>query len=221
MSIVFRKARSAVTRATSFVRSQRFGADPARIYHQSFYNDGGFEKTDHSARVISDWACRSLAPGSLLDLGSGAGHYLRAFAHRGVRVFGLEASPTGVAASGDGVLAMNYDLKKPLFLSTRFDIVMCVEVAEHIPKRYSETLVKSICRHASKYIIFTAAPPGTLGLDHINCQPEDFWKRMFERQGFGLRTDLTTELRSVATEEETADWWKSWAWCFERTPPAS
>jgi len=94
--------------------------------------------------------------------------------------------------------------------------VMCVEVAEHIPKRYSETLIQSICRNSSRFVVFTAAPPVTPGSDHINCQPAQFWLGIFDRNGFALRPDLTDGLRRMAGEAKAAEWWKSWSWCLER-----
>lgn len=216
MNILVRKVRSAGIRVRRFFVSQRFGANPAKIYGEEFYNDGGFSKTEHSATVITGWMMCRLAPSSVLDLGSGAGHYLRAFNEIGIRSLGLEASPAGVAESGSTVLAIGFDLRRPVHLSLRFDTVMCIEVAEHIPHRFSRVLVDSICRNAAQYVVFTAAPPGTVGSDHINCQPESFWVSLFSAAGFILREDLSTDLRKVAAANATAEWWQSWAWCFQR-----
>jgi SAM-dependent methyltransferase len=216
MNILFRKMRSALIRTRRLVVSQRFGFDPAKIYAKSFYEDGGFARTEHSARVISAWIQSKLEPKSVLDLGSGAGYYLREFAQFGVEALGLEASPAGVSSSGSNVLALSYDLRRPVHLSRRFDVVMCIEVAEHIPKRSSDVLVESICSNANRFVVFTAAPPGTPGADHINCQPDEFWFALFRAKGFVLRTDLTEDLRRTADQAVTAEWWKSWSWCFQR-----
>lgn len=220
-NVISRKLRSAVIRARRAIVSQRFGFDPATIYREAFYHDGGFHKTEHSAAVISAWAMQDLAPRSLLDLGSGAGYYLRAFQARGVEVVGLEASESGIAASGDGVVALAFDLRRPVNFSRSFDLVMCVEVAEHIPGRYSRRLVESISRNAGRFILFTAAPPGTPGSDHINCRPAPYWMALFAEQHVSVREDLTRSLREAARAGDTAEWWKSWAWCLERHgPPA-
>ena len=217
MNVLIRKVRSGYIRAKRLIRSQRFGFDPAEIYSESFFEDGGFHKTEHSARVIAAWVAHHLDATSMLDLGAGAGYYLKAFAHVGVEVLGLEASPIGVRASGPDVLAVAFDLKRPVHLSRKFELVMCVEVAEHIPKGCSDTLVESICSNCAKYVLFTAAPPGTPGNDHINCQPAEFWHSLFARHGFSVRADLTESLRATARNEDTADWWKSWAWCLQRS----
>lgn len=217
MNILFRKTRSALILARRFVVSQRFGFDPAKIYAKSFYEDGGFARTEHSARVISAWIQNNLEPKSVLDLGSGAGYYLREFEQLGIEALGLEASPAGIASSGKNVLALTYDLRRPVHLSRRFDVVMCVEVAEHIPNRSSAVLVESICSNADRFVVFTAAPPGTdPGTDHINCQPEEFWFSLFRARGFILRADLSEDLRRTANLADIAIWWKSWSWCLQR-----
>jgi SAM-dependent methyltransferase len=216
MNILVRKVRSAFIRARRVVHSQRFGFDPAGIYEQSFYEDGGFIRTEQSAEVIAAWAAQRLGTKSLLDLGAGAGYYLRAFSKRGAEVFGLEASPAGVRATGSQALALAYDLKRPVHLSRTFDTVMCVEVAEHIPRKFSATLVESICESSSRFVLFTAAPPGTDGVDHINCRDGSFWHALFAQRGFQVREDLTSELRALAVKNEIAEWWTSWSWCLEK-----
>lgn len=216
MNVLLRKLRSAFIRARRLIVSQRFGVDPAKIYGQSFYEDGGFSRTEHSAQVIAGWIMAKLEPKSVLDLGSGAGYYLREFERLGVEALGLEASPAGVASSGSHVLAIAFDLRRRVYLSKTFDVVMCIEVAEHMPKRSSDVLVDSICANSGKFVVFSAAPPGTPGADHINCQSGEFWFALFRSRGFTLDADLTEDLRRAAVLADTAEWWKSWAWCFRR-----
>src|SRR5690606_14315223 len=143
MNILLRKTRSAFIRLRRFVVSQRFGVNPAKIYGQAFYEDGGFSRTEHSAKVIANWVVSNLQPTSVLDLGSGSGYYLREFHKHGIEALGLEGSPAGVASSGSDVLAVAFDLRRPVHMSRPFDVVMCIEVAEHMPKRSSEVLVDS------------------------------------------------------------------------------
>ena len=219
MNILLRKARSAFIRGRRLLVSQRFGFSPESIYQNEFYSDGGFEKTDQSAAAIVDWTMTMLNPTSMLDLGSGAGHYLRAFQTKGIQAVGFEASSTGVRRAGEDVLAVSYDLKTPLVLSRPFDLVICIEVAEHLPTRASKTLVQSIAQNAKSAILFTAAPPGTPGTDHINCQPKEFWARLFAEEGFTINDELTAELRNVAEKHQCAEWWRNWSWCLTPSHP--
>src|ERR1700730_11809899 len=117
MNVLLRKLRSGLTRLRLVATSQRFGVPPERIYRDSFYRDGGFSKTEHSAEVIAQWAADRLMPASVLDLGCGAGHYLRAFQQLGINGFGLEASPEGVALVGPKVTALSFDLRRPVYFN--------------------------------------------------------------------------------------------------------
>ncbi len=124
-------------------------------------------------------------PASVVDVGCGAAMYLAAFHKRGVKVKGYEGSQ---AALKYGLLSPEhielYDLKNGLQSYTRYDLCLCIEVAEHIPLEKTDILVKSLC-NLSDRIIFTAAQLGQGGLNHINEQPPEFWIERFEK--FGLK----------------------------------
>lgn len=131
---------------------------------------------------------------SILDIGGGLGFWGR----------GLEKDYTcvdyGVPKSKLVVREDQYidhDLRKPLNLETTYDMVMCLEVAEHLEARYAETLVKSICSHAKKQILFSAAFPGQGGTGHVNEQWGDYWIEKFEKEGWypsGNEHDLHAKL---------------------------
>src|SRR4029077_6873493 len=59
-----------------------------------------------------------------------------------------------------------HDLTQPLKLGRRADLVLCLEVAEHLPQGAGRTLVESLCKHGS-VVAFSAAVPGQDGVDHI------------------------------------------------------
>jgi len=88
-------------------------------------------------------------------------------------------------------------------LSHTFDLISCLEVAEHLPLDSHETLVDTIVRHlrykpteddASGYLLFSAAPPGQGGEHHIGCRPAHEWRGMFYERGVSYREDLTRQL---------------------------
>lgn len=134
----------------------------------------------------------SMVPGvrSLLDVGAGAGYWLKAALDAGVSdVFGVD----GVSAEGRGTavnadLFQTVDLRQPLHIGRRFDVVLCLEVAEHLDAQHANTLVDSLCRHSDS-IIFSAACPGQRGQHHFNCQWPAYWQALFNKSGFvGLDT---------------------------------
>lgn len=75
------------------------------------------------------------------------------------------------------------DLTVPLDLGRRFDMAICLEVAEHIPVQFSDVLIDTIARHSDQ-VLWSAASPGQGGYMHINCQPVKYWQAKFEARGF-------------------------------------
>lgn len=213
-NILLRKVRSAVVRLRRNVVSARFGASPDQIYGDKFYDGGGFAATDHTAVVMVPYLLQRFAPKSVLDLGCGMGNYLKLFAKAGCRVVGLEGSASGLKRVPESVLAIQYDLRKPLVINQTFDLVMSVEVAEHLPKKYSRTLVGSLCRHSKGLVLFTAAPPGTPGDDHINCQAREFWDGLFLERGFVFDQEESQRMMSFARSSGVAQWFNEWAYIY-------
>jgi hypothetical protein len=58
-----------------------------------------------------------------------------------------------------------------------------MEVAEHLPARVAERYV-GLLAGLAPVIVFTAAPPGQGGADHVNEQPPSYWIEKFSRRGF-------------------------------------
>lgn len=213
-TIAKRKFRSALVRARRVFVSQRFGFSPDVIYGQEFYDGGGFSLTRDTANRISKYLGDSYGPKDILDIGCGPGEYLRAFSELNIAAFGCDGASNGVLRANSKAFSFVHDLKKPLTTNRKFGLVLCVEVAEHLPHSASGTLVKSICDNASDVIAFTAAPPGCPGDDHINCQAIDYWAERFLTHGFHLDLEATKRLREFAEANECAKWWQGWSYVF-------
>lgn len=124
-------------------------------------------------------------PGSLLDVGCGTGTWLKAAQELGVpEVFGVD----GVAVSeGDFLVPKKLfrlvNLEHDWKLERRFEVALCLEVAEHLSAEASPILVRSLVAHADM-IFFSAACPGQEGEHHVNCQWPIYWQDLFNREGF-------------------------------------
>jgi hypothetical protein len=71
-----------------------------------------------------------------------------------------------------------YDLKRPYRIDRAFDLVVSLEVAEHLPADCAETLVDSLTGLGS-VVLFSAAIPYQGGEHHINEQWPEYWIRLF------------------------------------------
>lgn len=70
-------------------------------------------------------------------------------------------------------------------LSIGFDLITCLEVAEHLPLTSSSVIDTISCNANSNCtLIFSAAKPNQRGRNHINCQPSWYWLEKLTLAGF-------------------------------------
>lgn len=80
------------------------------------------------------------------------------------------------------------DLEKEfveLGLRTKYDLCLCLEVAEHLRSHRADGLVKMLCS-LSDIVLFSAAIPFQGGTGHVNEQWQSYWAKLFEENGFGI-----------------------------------
>jgi hypothetical protein len=87
-------------------------------------------------------------------------------------------------------------------LDRKYDLAICLEVAEHLPVSSAGTLVDSITR-ASDLILFSAAIPLQTGTHHINEQWQDYWAALFDQRGF-VASDI---VRPAIWGRPDVRWW--------------
>ena len=76
-----------------------------------------------------------------------------------------------------------HDLEQPFQINERFDLAICLEVAEHLPTERSESLVQDSMRFVGFRSIQRRRNPSQPGTNHINCQWQSFWASLFEKNG--------------------------------------
>lgn len=124
-------------------------------------------------------------PQSLLDVGCGNGTWLKAAFEFGIpEVFGVD----GVEVSSEDLhidrdFIKIQDLTKHWDLNKKFEVVICLEVAEHLDKTHADSLIASIVKHGET-IYFSAACPGQPGQHHVNCQWPEYWQHLFNEHGY-------------------------------------
>lgn len=175
------------------------------------YDDRFFKSTilleKASAEPVVTILMKYFKPQSVIDIGCGVGLYLKEFNNKGVKILGYDGSPAAIKNSLVGAKIKLHDLTKPLKLNKRFDLCLCIEVAEHLEKRYSDRLAKTLT-NLSNIIIFTAATPGQgpISIGHINEQPSGFWKKKFKKYFYFLDKNLTKKIRRDLKRQKVI-WW--------------
>ncbi len=157
-----------------------------------------------SAEVIVPLVMDRLSPKSVVDVGCGLGTWLSVFQECGVEeILGIDsADMNGESLEIPQERFLSFDLREPLRLERRFDLVVSVEVAEHLPQESAATFVESLTR-LGPVVLFSAAIPFQEGWQHVNEQWPDYWTEHFRRKGFTAVDGLRQEIWS----DPGVQWW--------------
>ena len=168
-----------------------------KLYDAEFFADHEQLKVSYEklAELIYEW----YTPSSVCDMGCGNGFIIQFLAQRGVQICGIEGSPEALKFIHPSILdrVVILDLTRRQKVGT-YDLVISTEVAEHVPKRYSDALIDNVTHAARQNILFTAAQPGQWGDGHINCQPREFWIDLFAQHGWRYDKQATESFTDKA-----------------------
>lgn len=156
-----------------------------------------------AARRVVPWIMERLSPGTVIDVGCGLGTWAAVFREHGCEVLGLD---------GDCVPIDLLDIPRDRFREVdlegeisppgRFDLAVCLEVAEHLAEDAAPRLI-DLLTSASDTILFSAAVPGQGGDNHVNERWPAYWQALFRQRGFGFEDDV----RWAFWDDEDVDWW--------------
>lgn len=174
----------------------------ATYYAEDMYEH---DRARDSARLVVPMVVRLTQPSSVVDIGCGRGAWLSEFKAQGAsKILGLDGQYLRLST-----LLFPADCFRPTDLSGkfeiprgRFDLAICLEVAEHLPEANSRHLVRQLTSAAS-HVLFSAAPPGQAGRGHINCQPLSYWRKIFAGFGFTMLDPFRPKLR----DDQRVAWW--------------
>jgi cyclopropane fatty-acyl-phospholipid synthase-like methyltransferase len=157
-----------------------------------------------AARAVVPFVIKVVSPNSILDVGCGTGTWLKVFEENGVSDY--------LGVDGDYVEKnllkiplsrfVSHDLTKELSLQKKFDLVVSLEVAEHLPEKSADLFVKTLVDHGLT-ILFSAAIPGQSGQNHLNEQWPTYWADKFAKHGYYFHDIIRPEIWG----DENVDWW--------------
>lgn len=157
-----------------------------------------------SAAAILPLVFDLVSPGSLLDVGCGVGAWLETARQLGVEDFlgvdGDYVDAGQLVIPRDRFVAA--DLARPWDAGRRFDLVMSLEVAEHLPPSSADEFVHTLARHGD-VVLFSAAAVEQGGTAHVNEQWPRYWAERFAREGFAAIDCL----RRRIWDDEHIAWW--------------
>lgn len=147
-------------------------------------------------------------PNLIYDFGCGYGLYSKALSDAtGVETIGFEGEPNTIFYSN--ILKAN--LAKPLSLDKQAEMVISLEVGEHIPKEFEQIFLDNIANNASNIVVLSWAVVGQGGNGHINCQNNDYIIKEMGKRGFWFNPKIL-KIRNI----ENLRWFKNSLMLFER-----
>lgn len=143
------------------------------------------DESRRSADRVLPVLLESVSVESALDVGCGIATWLAALQDLGVEdVVGIDGDYIErdlLQIPAERFVPL--DLEESFDLDRTFDLVMSMEVAEHLSPEAADDFVGSLVRHAPT-ILFSAAIPRQGGTDHVNEQWPAYWAEKFGQHGY-------------------------------------
>jgi SAM-dependent methyltransferase len=173
------------------------------LYGNEFYSNqraGSYQ----SAKVVLPIVFDLVRPKSVVDVGCGVGTWLAVSAELGAKeLLGFEGEWVKNARLGSLDLAIRYcDLEKNIMEAEKFDLALCLEVAEHLSAARGPSLIHDLCS-LSDIVLFSAAIPRQGGKEHVNERWQSYWAEQFACFGF-KPYDV---VRPIVWNDDSVEWW--------------
>ncbi|MGO9303378.1 MAG: class I SAM-dependent methyltransferase [Candidatus Korobacteraceae bacterium] len=172
-------------------------------YDERFF-EGQVAGSLQAARAIVPHIVSLVRPHSVVDVGCGLGTWLKVFQENGIiEIRGFDGDYVDQSRLMiDPTNFTKVDLTRPLNVDRRYDLAICVEVAEHLPERSARYLIRGLTSLAPA-VVFSAAIPGQGGLHHLNLQWPPYWQGLFAEHQY-VRLDA---IRPKIWRDQYINWW--------------
>ena len=139
--------------------------------------------------VIADRIASDIGPTTVLDAGCALGFLVEALRNRGIEAYGFDISEFAIANVHPSVKPYCWVASATEPLSRRYDLIVSVEVLEHLARDDAERAVANLCAHTDD-VLFSSSPEDFREATHVNVQPPEYWASLFARHSFFRDTEI-------------------------------
>ena len=190
----------------------------SEIYNAQYYHNCcgpiPYEEPEHWETFfgcVADQIVGDLKPRTVLDAGCAMGYLVAALRDRGVEAYGVDISEYAISKVREDIrpYCVVASLTEPLpeSLPKKYDLVVTIEVLEHLYPEEGAAVIKNLCTLTDK-IIFSSTPDDFTERTHVNVQQREYWARLFAENGFldDLAYRPTYLTYHAACYRRRADW---------------
>jgi len=135
-------------------------------------------------RVVSD-----INPKRVLDAGCATGMLVEALRARGVDARGIDLSSFAIQSAPDTLRAYLREGSIADPLGERFDLIVCIEVLEHMAAEDADRAIANITAQTDD-VLFSSTPFDYKEPTHVNVRMPEEWAEAFARHGFYRDVDF-------------------------------
>jgi SAM-dependent methyltransferase len=151
-----------------------------------------YRRDDHWLGFFSRIAERiasGIQPRRVLDAGCALGLLVETLRAQGIDAEGIDVSSYAIANVHEPIRPFCRQGSIATELTEQYDLIVSIEVLEHMPAREGEEAIANFCRHTDD-VLFSSTPSDNREPSHVNVQPAEYWAETFARHGFYRDVDF-------------------------------
>jgi predicted O-linked N-acetylglucosamine transferase (SPINDLY family) len=166
-------------------------SSPANLYGKDYYDchlgpipyDRNQPHWNNFFKRLANTIIERFHPAHVMDIGCAKGFLVEHLRDRGVEAYGIDISPYAISEVRPDIKPYCRVASVTEPLQGHYDLITCIEVAEHVTEEEGRQMIKNICQHTDQ-VIFSSTPDDFTEPTHINVQPAHYWQALFAEHGF-------------------------------------
>ncbi|TAE57887.1 MAG: glycosyltransferase [Nostocales cyanobacterium] len=161
----------------------------SQYYNKYYYTHNcgiPYERNEHWLEFFNGIATKiiqNINPKTVLDAGCAMGFLVEELRNKGVESWGIDISEYAINNVHHSIKPYCRVGSLVDDLTQQYDLIVCIEVLEHLTTEEIEKVIKNFCDHSSD-ILFSSTPFDYQESTHFNVQPPEYWAELFAQHGF-------------------------------------